>query len=200
MLKKLNKERKKQSRQIDILCNDLIGAQRNFIKRLGTISFIASFCESIIGTTDLNSLLCTAARIIKAETADANVIFFLRQGEQFQLHVFENPTLSPDGKAAFDRQHLETCLTPELVDNVCKSNKVCTLDEMFALGLQGNPVGLARLSVVSIPLAMPGLSLGFMLLARPSENRLTCDEIERVASAGYALSKAIGGCVAVPTA
>jgi GAF domain-containing protein len=195
LLRKLNKERKKQSRQIDILCNDLIGAQRNFIKRLNTISFIASFCESIIGTTDLNSLLATAVRIIKDETSDAVVSFFLRQGDDFQLHVFESPTFAPGGIGQtcriLERQHLEACFNHELMDNICKSNKVCTLDEMFALGLQGNPIGLARLSVVSIPLALPGLSLGFMLLARPSENRLTADEIERIASASHGLSRAI---------
>ena len=199
LLKKLNKERKKQSRQIDILCNDLIGAQRNFIKRLNTISFIASFCESIIGTADLNSLLCTAVRIIKAETSDAVVIFFLKQGDDFQLHVFESATLARQETVALERQHLEACFNHELMDNICKANKVCTLDEMFALGLQGNLIGLNQLSVVSIPLALPGVSLGFMLLARPSENRLTADEIERVTSATYGLSRAITGCAAVPT-
>ena len=199
LLRNLNKERKKQARQIDILCHDLIGAQRNFIKRLNTISFIASFCESIIGTADLNSLLCTAARIIKAETSDAVVIFFLKQGDDFQLHVFESPTLAWQETVGLERQHLEACFNHELMDNICKANKVCTLDEMFALGLQGSPTGLNQLSVVSIPLALPGLSLGFMLLARPSEKRLTADEIERVTSASYGLSRAIAGCAAVPT-
>ncbi len=197
MLRNLNKERKKQARQIDILCNDLIGAQRNFIKRLNTISFIASFCESIIGTTDLNGLLCTAARIIKAETSDPVVIFFLKQGEDFQLHAFESTTLGAPETVALERQHLEACFNHELMDNICKANKVCTLDEMFALGLQGNLIGLNQLSVVSIPLALPGVSLGFMLLARPSDKRLTADEIERVTSTSYGLCRAITGCATV---
>ena len=54
LIGKLNKERKKQAKKIDILCNDLIAAQRDFIKRLSTISFTADFCESIIGVSDLN--------------------------------------------------------------------------------------------------------------------------------------------------
>lgn len=197
LLRGLNKERKKQSRQIDILCNDLIGAQRNFIKKLGTISFIASFCESIVGLTDLNNLLCTAARIIKAETSDAFVCFFLRQGDDFQLHVFESTTPARQQTVALERQHLEACFTHELMDNICNANKVCTLDEMFALGLQGNPIGLKQLSVVSIPLVLPGQSLGFMLLARPCEKRLTTDEIERVTSTSYGLCRAITGCATV---
>ena len=57
MIKKLNKDRKKQNQKIDILCNDIIGAQRNFSKRLGIINFVANFYDSIIGATDLNELL-----------------------------------------------------------------------------------------------------------------------------------------------
>jgi len=199
LLKRLNKERKKQSRQIDILCNDLIGAQRNFIRKLSTISFIASFCESIIGMTDLNNLLCTAARTVKAETSDAFVCFFLRQGDDFQLHVFESTTGTRQDTVALERQHLEACFNHELTDNICKANKVCTLDEMFALGLQGNPIGLNRLSVVSVPLVLPGVSLGFMLLARPAEKKFTAEETDRVTSASYGLSRAIAGCAAVAT-
>ena len=48
LIKKLNKDRKKQNQKIDILCNDFIGAQRNFIKRLGIINFVANFYESIL--------------------------------------------------------------------------------------------------------------------------------------------------------
>ncbi|UCC97055.1 MAG: hypothetical protein JSW66_14560 [Phycisphaerales bacterium] len=189
MLKKLNKDRKKQAQQIDILCNDLIGAQRNFIKRLNTISFIASFCESIIGTIDLNNLLYTAARIIKTETADASVIFFLREGDDFQLHAFESAAFAPAERGGF-----ESCFSPELMDNICKSNKVCTLDDMVALGLEANPSGLNQVSAVSIPLGLPGSSLGFMLLYRSSEEKLTADEIERIFAVTYGLSRAVALC------
>ena len=68
LIKKLNKKRKKQAKKIDILCNDFIAAQKDFIKSLKTISFIANFYESIIGITDLNSLLHTAVKLIKEKT------------------------------------------------------------------------------------------------------------------------------------
>ena len=48
LIARLNKERKKQAKKTDILCNDLIAAQRGFIKRLGTISFAADFYEAIV--------------------------------------------------------------------------------------------------------------------------------------------------------
>ena len=223
LVKKLNKERKKQAQKIDILCNDLIAAQRSFIKRLSTISFIANFCESIVGSADLNNLLYTAVRIIKAETADASVIFFLKNSEDplaglrvsapsgaaptdFELHAFEsNPPITFGNGHSFDcaelvakppieGDRLEACFGPELMDGICKSNKVCTLDDMFAMGLQANLVGLNKISAVTIPLGLSGSSLGFMLLYRSSEKKLTADEIERISAITYGLSRAIASC------
>ncbi len=223
MVKKLNKERKKQAQKIDILCNDLIGAQRSFIKRLGTISFVANFCESIVGATDLNNLLHTAVRIIKAETADASVVFFLRNGHGplaglragFELHAFESSypitfekghscaagissaplgTGLPAIKGETPSTRLEACFSPELMDGICKSNRVCTLDDMFAMGLQGNLVGLNKISAVTIPLGVCGSPLGFTLLYRSSHDKLTAEEIERISAITYALSRAIASC------
>ena len=195
LIKSLNKQRKKQAKKIDILCNDLIAAQRNFIKRLNTISFIANFYESIIGTTDLNNLLYTAVKLIKDKNADPNITFFLRQADNFELHMFEScqPTV-------LEKQHFENCFNPELMDNICKSNKVCTLDDMFAMGLQGNLIELNRISAVTIPLAMFGSSLGFMLIYRSSDNKLTADEINNISTVTSGLSRAIVSCQALSPA
>ncbi|MFQ6036088.1 MAG: hypothetical protein ACE5NM_09630, partial [Sedimentisphaerales bacterium] len=67
LISKLNKERRKQAKKIDMLCNDLIAAQRDFIRRLSTISFAADFYKSIIGITDLSRLLSIASKLIKDE-------------------------------------------------------------------------------------------------------------------------------------
>jgi hypothetical protein len=163
LIKNLNKKRKKQAKKIDILCNDFIAAQRDFIKSLKTISFIANFYESIIGITDLNGLLHTAVKFIKEENADANITFFLRQtsassvesSDNFELYMFES-----EQPIALDKQHLENCFSAELMNSICKSNKVCTLDDMFAMGLQGNLIGLNKISGVTIPLGLHGSSLG----------------------------------------
>jgi hypothetical protein len=189
MIKRLNKDRKKQNQKIDILCNDLISAQRNFIKRLGIIIFVANFYESIIGTTDLNKLLITVFEFIKAENEETNVTFFLRQGENFELHMFES-----DGPIAIEKQFIENCFTQELMDNISKSNKVCTLDDMYAMGLQGNLNELNKISAVTIPLGLLGSSLGFILVYRSSENKLAIDEISRISAVISGLSRAITSC------
>ena len=186
LIKKLNKERKTQAKKIDILCNDLIAAQREFIKRLDTICFTANFFEAIIGTTDLSGLLVTADKLIKDEIPDANIAFFLRQADSFALHMFESNKPITLGK-----QHLENCFTPELVDNICKSNKLCALDDMFAMGLQGNLIELNKISAVTVPLSRLGSSLGFILIYRSSANRLTADELNNISAVSCGLSRAI---------
>ena len=189
LIKKLNKDRKKQNLKTDILCNDLIAAQRDFIKRLGVINFVANFYESIIGTTDLNKLLYTAVEFIKAENEDVNVTFFLRQEESFELHMFESCR-----PIAVEKQYIENCFSQELMDSIFKSNKVCTVDDMFAMGLQGNLNELNKISAVTIPLGLLGSSLGFILVYCPSENKLSADEISSISAAISGLSRAITSC------
>ena len=189
LVSKLNKERKKQAKKIDILCNDLIAAQRNFIEKLKTISFTANFYEAIVGTTDLSSLFYTAGKLIKEEIPDANIAFFLRQEDNFELHLFES-----DHPITLEKQRPENYFTPEWVDNICKLNKICTLDDMFAMGLQGNLVGLNKISAVTIPLGQFGPSLGFILIYRSSQNKLTPDELNNISAVTRGLSRAIQSC------
>ena len=188
---KVNKQRKKQAQKIDILCNDFITAQKDFIKRLDSISFTANFYESIVGNTDLNGLLYTAGKLIQDEVADSNVAFFLRQAEGFKLHIFES------NDETGEQQHIENCFTAELVDNICKSNKLCTLNSLFAMGLEGNLGQLNKISAVTIPLNHFGSSLGFILIYRPVQNKLTESELNNVCAVTPGLSQAIASCQAL---
>lgn len=190
LTKKLNKERKKQAKKIDILCNDLIAAQKEFIKKLNTITFTADFYETIIGTTNIRSLISTACKLIKDQISDANIVFFLRQAENLELHMFES-----DRPIAMEKRHLENCFTPEVVENICKSNKICTLKDMFAMGLAASPAGLNKLSAVTVPLGRLGSSLGFILIYRSSKNKLTTDELNKISAITGGLSQAIASCM-----
>jgi hypothetical protein len=213
LVRKLNKERKKQAQKADILCNDFISAQADFIKRLNTINFTANFYEAILGTTDLNSLLYTAGRLIKEEISGSNVAFFLLgfpfrrelpdgaplQRDSFELYVLESelplvPAVAQVQSVTLEKRHLENCFTPELVDNICKSNRLCTLDDMFAMGLQGNLVKLSKISAITVPLYRFGSSLGFILIYRPSQNKLIPEEVKNISAVTCGLSRAIQSC------
>jgi len=189
LISKLNKERKRQAKKIDMLCNDLIAAQRDFIRRLSTISFAADFYKSILGETHLDRLLSIARKLIKDEFTDANVTFFLRNG--FPQSGDERPATSDE------QLTLENYFTAELVDAICKSNKICTLDEMFAMGLQGNLTELNKISAAAVPLSQLGLSIGFILIYRSAENKLTADELNKISSVTSGLSRAMQSCAAL---
>ena len=203
LLRRLNKERKKQAQKIDLLCNDFILTQREFIERLNTINFTANFYEAILGTTDLSSLLYTAGKLIKDEIPDSNVAFFLpglscskepQKKTKFQQDNFEWYVFESDQPITLEKQHLKDSFTPELVDNICKSNKLCTLDDMFAMGLHHNPVRLSKISAITVPLCRFGSSLGFILIYRLSQSRLTPGELNKIFAVTGGLSRAIQSC------
>lgn len=223
LLGKMNKERKKQAQKIDILCNDFISAQGDFIKRLNTINFTADFYETILGTTDLSSLLYTACKLIKNEILDSNVAFFLLgfpsheesrqrlplQKDNFEVYTFDSaqspaPAVTQVQQITLEKQHLpapvvvqaqvENCFTPELVENICKSNKLCTLNDMFAMGLQGNLIRLSKISAITVPLRRFGSSLGFILIYRLSQNKLTPEVLTNISAVTRGLSRAIQSC------
>jgi hypothetical protein len=223
LLSKLNKERKKQSKKIDIICNDLISAHRDFIKRLNTISFATNFYESLIGITELNKLLYTASELIKNEIIDASptrakpwtgskppsaawtgsperdgqaqnqpsvgVAFFLRRPDGFETHSFQD-----DRPISVNEKNLEKYFDDELMENICQSNKICHIDDLFAMGLQCNLKGVNELSIVTIPLIKQGRSLGFILTSRSSQKELTNDDLNKILAVTSGLSKAIQSC------
>lgn len=189
LLKCMNKERKKQSKKIDILCNDLIASHRKFIQKLSVIGFKADFYGSIIGISDLNNLLYTAEKAIKNKIPEANTAFFLRKEEKFELHMPESEETDTN-----ERHRLESLFTAELVDHICKANKICTEEDMFIIGIQKDPNQLKDISAITIPLRQFGMSIGFIFIYRPKQKKITPDEISHISAIGPGLSQAIQSC------
>ncbi|MGA2070631.1 MAG: hypothetical protein ABSG97_04715 [Sedimentisphaerales bacterium] len=208
LISQLNKERKKQAKQIDILCNDFVAAQKDFVKSLNAIGFAADFYEAIAGLTELNELLCTAGNLIKDQVPDANVAFFLLapseveglapsavegpQRDSFELHIFES-----DQPIDLGDRRIENCFTAELVGSIAKSNQVCTIEDMLAMGLAGHPACLEKISAAAVPLSTPASSMGFALIYRSSRNKLTADELKAVAQITPGLGRSIASCRAL---
>lgn len=186
LVRKLNSERKNQSHKIDILCNDLIGAQRKFIKRLSDISFSTDFYESIIGTSSLTELMDYAETFIKERVYDINVTLFIHSEDGFQSYC------TGSDKPILDQQLcLENYFTHETFKNICRANNICNLDQMLEMSIECNLTVVDKLSAFTVPLGINGHSLGFILLYRPIEHQLTTEELETVISITPGLSKAI---------
>ena len=196
LIRRLNKLRHEQASKIDILCNDIVSAHTEFVRQLGNLTFGMNFYESLLGPNDLPGLLNTAAELIRVCVANANVAVFLadladRSG--FQLHLAD-----ADEPVDIDAAGLESYFTSEVTDNIRRSNKVCSLDDMFEMGLIGNPGELAKISAAAVPLGRSGGALGFILVYRSSEKKLTADELEKIVGITPGLCRAIKSCHSSP--
>lgn len=189
LIKRINKERKRQAAQIDILCNDLIVAQKSFLGRLDGIRFAAEFHKSLLGVNDLQRLLSQAARSIQKEIPGTNVSFFLRQAEGIGLALSERQK-----NLTVDERFVEDYFHPELADRICKVNESCSMTDLFGLGLEGSPKGFKQISLVTLPLSDLSRPLGFVLLSRPISRPLAASEQRKIGLVTCGLSRAIAGC------
>jgi hypothetical protein len=186
LVRKLNQQRKQQASKIDILCNDLIGAQRSFILRLQDVGFAAEFYRSLLGGTDLNSLLARAGRVIRQELPGTGVAFFLRHSDGCELHTCQ-------GDESLYGEHLGPAeyFNPELVDNLCKYNRPCSLEDIADMSADGDWEALNKFSLITLPLSDLGRSLGFVLIYCPLPQVLTVAEVRRINPAMHGLAQAI---------
>jgi hypothetical protein len=121
------------------------------------------------------------------------------QKDNFELYMFESDQPISLGEQhlsapVVSKAHVQNCFTPELVGNICKLNKLCTLDDMFAMGLQGNLIELNKISAIAVPLHRFGSSLGFILIYRSSEDKLTPRELNNISAVTCGLSRAVQSC------
>ncbi|MHC4293224.1 MAG: hypothetical protein ACYSTX_02930 [Planctomycetota bacterium] len=185
----LNKARKRQAKKIDILCNDFIAAQRSFIKKLEIIAFAADFYESIIGITEMGILLDKAYNHIRNISDNSYIAFFFRDESGFEKYIFD----SSDENAAENHELFEA-ITDEVAENICTLNKVCSVDELLAMGLQCSPNLLNKMRVVTIPLGKMGCPVGFILLYRFGDKSISSTEVNNICSITSGLSQAIRSC------
>ena len=186
LIKKVNRQHKQQAHKIDILCHDLIGAQRSFIHRLQDLGFAAEFYRSLLGCTDINGVLARAGRSIRQELPGIAVTFFLRQPDGCELHACpgeESPPGEPQGP--------HECFDPDLVEDICKHNRPCTLEDILALNVTGDLRPLSRFSLVTLPLSDLGRSLGFVLMYCAQPQVLTLADVRRIGPVMRGLAQAV---------
>ena len=160
-VKKLNQIRHKHSQKIDILCNDMVGMQRDFIEQLGLLTFTVNFYESIAGQTNMSNLLDIAAEHIREFVKNSNVAVFLLETGGFELHMAD------DSPIKFDSAMIESYFTPEVVNEISRSNRICSLDDMCEMGLQGKPGVLSKISAAAVPLGRFAEPVGFYQVSAP---------------------------------
>ena len=185
-VKKLNEIRHRQEKKIDILCNDMVGAHRDFIDQLKAANFSISFYESILGKNDLLILMNASAGFIRDNIAEARVAAFLLDEDGFQLHMADD-----NSPIEVDQPRLENCFNLRLVEAICKTNSVCSIDEMLQMGLNADIADLTRISAAAIPMGRFGKGVGFILIYRDADSKLTAQEIGNLRAITPGLYRAI---------
>ena len=186
VIRSLHTCQKKQAGKIDVLCRDMVSAHREFSTKLAALSFAASYYESLLGCTDLDDLLDTAVQGIREAVKETDAAIFLLSENGFDVHIADTGVADPVEKRQF--QHW---FTRELVNSVSQMNRICSLDQLLRMGLQGSPAVLKTISLAAIPLGRFGQAVGFVLVYRPAHLPLQTEELSRLAAVSTGLREAI---------
>ncbi|MDH7598540.1 MAG: hypothetical protein QHH07_02740 [Sedimentisphaerales bacterium] len=186
-LRQVNRQRRRQAQQIDILCRDLIAAQRRFIQDLDCIGFAASLYRSMLGVTDPGRLVDLAAAAITEHISGIAMLFYVRSTGMFKQYAA--------GTAQSDEYlRLLESVNTELAEAICRANKVCGLEDLLMLGMQASPALTARTSTVCVPISIDGRCFGVVLVCGPATLRLTAFQMQKLNAVAAGLASAIQAC------
>lgn len=166
----------------------MVLANKDVIEQMRVLTYTVDFYESITGETDMTVLLDKAARQVRLFVKNCNVAIFLTNSNGFKLHM------AADNPIEIDDNNIEGYFTDEVVNDICRSNKICSLEDMCNMGLQGNPNILNNISTAAVPLGRFGEPVGFILICRDAKNTLSANELEKVATITPGLRNAINAC------
>jgi hypothetical protein len=165
----------------------MVAAHREFATKLANLTFVTSFYESLLQSTGLENLLDAAVWGIREAVTEADAAVFLLSENGFDVHMADAGVSDPVEKREF--QHW---FTRELVNSVSQMNRICSLEQLLRMGLQGPPAILKTISIAAIPLGRFGRGVGFVLVYRPAHLPLQAEELSRLAAISVGLRKAIG--------
>ncbi len=176
----------KQLRQIDMLCSDMVSAHKEFALKLGRLNFAVSFYEALLAGSDCEEILDIAVQSIRGNINGVSAAVFLLADNGFNVHLADAGI--SDNIAATEFQDW---FTRELVGHISQANRVCSLDQMLRMGLQGPPAIMKTLSAAAVPLGRFGQGLGFIFVYRYAADPLTSEELSRVAAISSGLRDAL---------
>ncbi|MCH7916998.1 MAG: hypothetical protein IIC50_03310 [Planctomycetes bacterium] len=183
MIRELNRERKIQAKKVDILCHDLVDAQRSFISRLETLRFAGAFYRSLLGVSDLTQILRTASEQIGGELPQVSVSFFLQGSEGCKEVPYE--------AQATQSSRLEALLEESVCRDICSANRINSLENLLALGLQVNAGVTGKYCLATIPLSCGCRPLGFIFLHQEGPDSLQAENLQHVYAVCPGFSEAI---------
>ncbi len=186
LARKLNKIRRAQKKQINILCNDILSAHGEFINHLKGFRFAADFYESLLGAGNLDAIADAAGEFLRQNTNGCSTAIVFTNADAMNIHFY-----STDRQLADIPSHIRNSLTAKMVEAVCHSSKICIADDLCKMGFFAGPGVLKRISLAAIGLNNAGPALGMILLYRSEDKPLTESETATVSSVVKGLAKAV---------
>lgn len=187
MIRSLRSRQKRQNQQIELLCQDMVATHGQFCSKISRLTFMTQFYETLLSSSNIESLLDTAAAAIQSRVSGSNVAIFLVESNGFDIHFIKDPDFSP-----VSVEEVEDWFTTESVHDISLSNQVCSISRLLELGIQANPKDLKGLSVSAVPLGTLGPVAGFVLLWRQADQPFGKGELETISSIASGLRYAIG--------
>lgn len=187
VIRTLHTRQQKQADKVDIMCCDMVAAHREFATKLAQLTFVTSFYESLLQRSGLEDVLDAAVWGIREAVTEADAAVFLLSENGFDVHMADAGVSDPVEKREF--QHW---FTRELVNSVSQMNRICSLEQLLRMGLQGPPAILKTISIAAMPLGRFGRGVGFVLVYRPAHLPLQAEELSRLAAISVGLREAIG--------
>jgi hypothetical protein len=186
LVRKLNRVKRSQKKQIDILCNDILTEHANFLDHLKNFQFAADFYENILGINSPEQLAKTIGEYFTANLSDINMsIVFMSQGKP-QIYMY-----TIDSELEAIPSQIGPDISLRMVQLVCQSGRICTADQLCEMGFFATPAVLKKISLAAIGLNKAGPSLGMLILYRSAARPLQKSELSRIASVTPGLATAL---------
>jgi len=186
LVRTLNKIRRTQKQQIDILCNDILKAHGEFINHLKNFRFAADFFENLLEATNLDRLARSAGEFLAENIDDCSVAVIFTTTTAPEIHFYSHSPQLEDIPS-----QLSPGLTTKIVEAVCHSSRICTSDNLCEMEFFVGPAVLKKISLAAIGINNSGPALGMILLYRPADSPFSQTELVQVVSITKGLSKAV---------
>ncbi len=168
-----------------MICNDIVGFHSDFIRQLSGFQFSADFYENLMGLTDIGAILHSSCDRLAENHPNCAFAFFLNHQDTFDIYQSDNePT-------ALAQNNIIDCFDKEIINQICLANRICTLDELYGLGLAINPKTAKDISLVVVPIANFEHLNCVLVIYSEKARQLTTDGLSKIASITPGLCRAI---------
>lgn len=185
-IRTLRLRQQKQADQIEMLCCDMVSAHREFSTKLSTLKFVTSFYESLLQCADLPELFHVAINGIREAVDEIDAAVFLLSEDGFDVHVADAGVSD-----SVEKRQFRHWFGRELVGRISQMNRVCSMEQLLRMGLQGPPAIMKTISLAAIPLGGFGRGIGFVLVYRPAHLPFQSEDLSRLAAINTGLCQAV---------